>query len=134
MKMQRKKINDHFNQFTMSLPKRFVHYIKDQNLFQKNDQLLLAVSGGIDSVVLTELCYRAGYNFFIAHCNFHLRKEESNRDEQFSRSLAEKYSVPIFVHSFETENYAAENKLSIQVAARELRYNWFKDLATKNNV
>ena len=134
MKMQRKKINDHFNQFTMSLPKRFVHYIKDQNLFQKNDQLLLAVSGGIDSVVLTELCYRAGYNFFIAHCNFHLRKEESNRDEQFSRSLAEKYSVPIFVHSFETENYAAENKLSIQVAARELRYNWFKDLANEHSV
>ncbi len=63
----------------MSLPEHFVQYIHEQNLFQKNDRLLLAVSGGIDSVVLTELCHQAGYNFFIAHCNFHLRKEESNR-------------------------------------------------------
>ena len=134
MKMQRKKINDHFNQITMSLLKRFVQYVNDQNLFQKNDRLLLAVSGGIDSVVLTELCHQAGYNFFIAHCNFHLRKEESNRDEQFARSLAEKYSVSIFVQSFQTENYAAQNKLSIQVAARELRYTWFKDLAVEQAV
>ena len=118
----------------MSLPNRFVQYIHDQNLFQKNDRLLLAVSGGIDSVVLTELCYQAGYRFFIAHCNFHLRKEESNRDEQFARSLAEKYSVPIFVQSFETENYAVEKKVSIQVAARELRYAWFRELAQEQAV
>lgn len=114
---------------TMSLLNRFVQYINDQNLFQKNNRLLLAVSGGVDSVVLTELCQQAGYNFFIAHCNFHLRKEESNRDEKFTRALAEKYSVPIYVRSFETEKYAEENKLSIQVAARELRYTWFKNLA-----
>ena len=118
----------------MSLLNRFVQYISDQNLFQKNDRLLLAVSGGIDSVVLAELCYQAGFNFFIAHCNFHLRKEESNRDEQFARSLSEKYSVPIFVQSFETENYAVENKLSIQVAARELRYTWFRELAEEKSV
>ena len=118
----------------MSLPNRFVQYIHDQNLFQKNDRLLLAVSGGIDSVVLTELCYQAGYRFFLAHCNFYLRKEESNRDEQFARSLAEKYSVPIFVQSFETENYAAEKKVSIQVAARELRYAWFRELAQEQAV
>lgn len=134
LKMQRKKINDQFNQITMSLLKRFVQYINDQNLFQKDNRLLLAVSGGIDSVVLTELCHQAGYHFFIAHCNFHLRNEESNRDEKFARSLAEKYSVPIFVRSFQTERYAEENNVSIQVAARELRYSWFCDLAREEAV
>lgn len=113
----------------MSLLNRFTQYIKEQNLFQKTDQLLLAVSGGIDSVILTELCHQSGYNFFIAHCNFHLREEESDRDEEFVRTLAGNYSVPVYVKSFDTEEYAAENKISIQVAARDLRYTWFRELA-----
>ena len=74
----------------MSLLTRFTQYIKEQNLFQKTDQLLLAVSGGIDSVVLAELSHRAGYSFFIAHCNFHLIDQESNRDEAFVLALADK--------------------------------------------
>ncbi len=113
----------------MSLLTRFTQYIKEQNLFQKTDQLLLAVSGGIDSVVLAELSHRAGYSFFIAHCNFHLRDQESNRDEAFVLALADKYSVPVYVESFNTEEFAAQNKISIQVAARELRYKWFRELA-----
>lgn len=115
----------------MPLLTRFTQYIKEQNLLQKSDQLLLTVSGGIDSVVLAELCHQAGYSFFIAHCNFHLRGEESTRDEAFVRSLADKYSVPLCVQSFDTEEFAAQNKISIQVAARELRYNWFRELANQ---
>jgi tRNA(Ile)-lysidine synthase len=112
----------------MPLLKEFIKYIQQENLFQKNDQLLLAVSGGADSAVLCELCFQAGLRFEIAHCNFQLRGEESERDERFVRSLAEKYGVRIFVRRFDTEKYARENKISIQVAARELRYDWFNEL------
>jgi tRNA(Ile)-lysidine synthase len=112
----------------MSLVNKFIQNIERQNLFQKKDHLLLAVSGGADSVALCELCSRAGYYFEIAHCNFQLRGEESERDEKFVRSLAEKYKVKIFVKRFDTEKYAGKNKVSIQVAARELRYAWFDEL------
>ena len=88
----------------------------------------MAVSGGVDSVVLCELCKQAGFNFEIAHCNFQLRGEESERDEQFVKDLGEKYGVKVFVKKFETKKYAEENKISIQVAARELRYKWFNEL------
>ncbi len=91
--------------------------------------LLVAVSGGVDSVVLCELCKQAGFNFSVAHCNFQLRGDESQRDEQFVKSLSEKYGVPYFVKKFETEQYAQKNKLSIQVAARDLRYEWFNEIA-----
>ena len=88
----------------------------------------VAISGGIDSVVLAKLCEQAAIPFFLVHCNFKLRGEESERDEQFVRSLAAKYGVAILVKAFDTEIYAAENKLSIQVTARELRYQWFAEL------
>ncbi|HEV2832316.1 MAG TPA: tRNA lysidine(34) synthetase TilS [Hanamia sp.] len=113
----------------MTFLKRFIDYNKEQHLIQKNDHLLLAVSGGVDSVVLCELCKQANFHFEIAHCNFQLRGEESERDEKFARSLAKKYDVKIFVKKFNTKEYAAENKVSIQVAARELRYKWFEEVA-----
>ena len=112
----------------MNLLKKFTDFIKKENLFQPKDKLLLAVSGGVDSVVLCELCKLAGFDFVIAHCNFQLRGEESKRDEQFVRELTKKYNVEIFVKKFDTEKYAEENKLSIQVAARELRYGWFNQI------
>ena len=112
----------------MNLLEKYKAYIKKENLFQSKDKLLLAVSGGVDSVVLCELCKQAGYDFVIAHCNFQLRREESERDEKFVRELGEKYGVEVLVKNFETEKYATENKLSIQVAARELRYSWFNEL------
>ena len=112
----------------MSLLQRFIKNIEEQSLFQKNDYLLLAVSGGADSVALCELCFQAGLHFEIAHCNFQLRGEESERDENLARQLAEKYWTKIFVKKFDTEKYAEEKKVSIQVAARELRYNWFDEL------
>src|SRR5438128_2415219 len=112
----------------MSLPGAFQQYIKDEHLFQSKDKLLLAVSGGVDSVVLCELCKRAGYDFAIAHCNFQLREKESDDDETFVKDLATKYAVEIFTKKFDTESYATANKVSIQVTARELRYKWFSEL------
>jgi tRNA(Ile)-lysidine synthase len=112
----------------MDLLQQFIDFIKKGNLFSQKDKLLLAVSGGVDSVALCELCKQAGYDFIIAHCNFQLRGEESERDEQFVRALGEKYKVEIKVKKFDTEKYADENKLSIQEAARVLRYEWFEEI------
>jgi tRNA(Ile)-lysidine synthase len=109
----------------MDLIHQFKSYLKEQSLFQQKEGILLAVSGGVDSVVLCELCKQAELNFTIAHCNFGLRREESERDEQFVRSLGEKYEVEVLVKKFDTKFYAEENKLSIQEAARDLRYQWF---------
>src|ERR1700675_1494768 len=108
----------------MNLLQRFREFIYQQNLFHPKDKLLLAVSGGVDSVVLCELCKQAGYDFIIAHCNFQLRGEESERDEEFLKELAQKYGAEVLVKKFDTENYAAEKKISIQEAARDLRYRW----------
>ena len=83
-------------------------------------KLLLAVSGGIDSVVLCELCQQYGYDFTIAHCNFQLRAEESERDEKFVIELGSKYNKEVLVKRFDTDGFAKENKLSIQEAARDL--------------
>src|ERR1700754_886282 len=111
----------------MSLVPRFKNYISAENLFSPKDKLLLAVSGGIDSVVLCELCKQSGYDFIIAHCNFKLRAQESERDAAFVRQLAADYKVPFLYKEFDTKEYAAQKKLSIQEAARELRYKWFEE-------
>jgi tRNA(Ile)-lysidine synthase len=91
-------------------------------------KLLLAVSGGVDSVVLTDLCSKHGLHFIIAHCNFQLRGEESERDEAFVRSLGEKYQKQVFVERYDTYAFAEEENLSIQEAARKLRYDFFDRL------
>ncbi len=107
---------------------RFEKYIIDNQLFMKNDKLLVAVSGGVDSVVLCQLLSACGYRFSIAHCNFQLRGDESYGDEAFVKSLAERWKVLFFAKKFETKQYAIDHKLSIQVAARDLRYAWFEHL------
>ncbi len=116
----------------MQLLKNFIAYIKKENLFKQKDKLLLAVSGGIDSTVLCELCKQTGYDFAIAHCNFKLRGEESDRDENFVRQLLNKYQVEIFVKEFDTNTIAKEQKTSIEETARNLRYDWFKELLIEN--
>lgn len=112
----------------MNLTDRFLENIKAQDLFSRKDSLLLAISGGIDSVVLCDLCHDAGFDFTLAHCNFQLRNEESDRDEEFVKQLAIRYGVDVFVKRFDAATYATNNKVSIQEAARVLRYTWFEEL------
>jgi len=111
------------------LLEKFHQIIRErQDAVLTNKIFLLTVSGGIDSVVLCDLFSKVDASFVIAHCNFQLRGAESERDEQFVRSLAEKYKKEIVVRRFDTEKYVAENKVSIQEAARTLRYDWFQQL------
>ncbi|MEX1202567.1 MAG: tRNA lysidine(34) synthetase TilS [Ferruginibacter sp.] len=112
----------------MELRQSFEKFISSQALFTKRDRLLIAVSGGVDSVVLCELCALAGFNFSIAHANFKLRGVDSDADETFVAALATKYKVSFYVKKFDTNQYAIQHKKSIQVAARELRYEWFNTL------
>lgn len=105
-----------------------LNHIKKENLFSTTEKVLLTVSGGIDSVLMCELFHKAGLNFGIAHCNFQLRAEESDEDETFVNTLAEKYNVPFHFIKFNTSIYAKKNKVSIQVAARDLRYQWFEEI------
>src|SRR5215831_15997769 len=108
---------------------RFQQNIKERfHLHLSSSKLILAVSGGVDSIVLTDLVARSGFDFVVAHCNFQLRGEESERDERFVRSLQNKYGNEVLTKKFETERYSTENKISIQEAARELRYKWFEEL------
>lgn len=116
-----------------NLIKGFNNFIKKERLFQSKDKLLLAVSGGVDSVVLCDICAEMKYDFIIAHCNFQLRGEESNRDEEFVETLSVKYNVPLVSKRFDTVLFAEENKYSMQVAARHLRYDWFKELMYKDH-
>lgn len=112
----------------MDILQGFNEFIKKEHLFSHHDRLLVAVSGGLDSVVLCELLYRSGFEFVLAHCNFRLRGEESERDERFVIRMAEGYGKKVFVKAFDTAVYAEEQKLSIQVAARRLRYDWFREV------
>jgi tRNA(Ile)-lysidine synthase len=112
----------------MDLLQAFKVFIAKERLFAPVDRLLLAVSGGLDSMVLTELCVRAGFDFEIVHCNFQLRGAESRRDEEFVVRQAERYGRDVRVRHFDTEAYALSRKVSVQVAARELRYDWFETL------
>lgn len=117
----------------MDLLTSFKNFIARENLFQPEDKLLLAVSGGLDSVVLCKLCRQAGYNFTIAHCNFQLREAESDRDEQFVQILAATYNVPFFVKKFDTATIAKERKTGIEETARALRYEWFEEITHKKS-
>ena len=101
----------------------------DQKLsFLKESKILVACSGGVDSVVLTHLLNTLKFDISVAHCNFSLRGEESDADEAFVLHLADKLSISVFTETFDTKKYAKENKLSTQMAARELRYRWFEEI------
>jgi tRNA(Ile)-lysidine synthase len=105
-----------------------LEYIQQEQLFHpRHDRILLAVSGGIDSVVLSHLFQQAGIQFGIAHCNFNLRGQESQEDEVFVRDLAQRLGVPFYATSFETQRQAQTQRSSIQMTARELRYQWLEE-------
>ena len=110
----------------------FLKYIESNNLASPTDKILMAVSGGIDSMVMAELFRLSPYITGIAHCNFNLRGVESDADELHVKEYAGKLGIPLFVKSFNTENYAREKGISIQMAARELRYNWFEEIRQNN--
>ena len=152
--------------------KEFKSFVEKHNLIEKDDRILLAISGGVDSMVLAELLLRLQdykttrlqeflvaeskfraqssefngselngsefngskvQNLAFAHCNFHLRGDDSDRDEKFVTEFAQENNIPIYIKHFDTESYAKENSLSIEMAARELRYSWFKELKETHN-
>ena len=106
----------------------FKKHIEENFSFLKGKKSLIACSGGVDSVVLTHLIKNLNLEIALAHCNFSLRGEESDGDEQFVVALAENLDVPIFSETFDTHKYADEQKVSTQMAARTLRYNWFEEI------
>lgn len=114
------------------MQKKFESNIVKNQLFSKQQALLIAVSGGIDSVVLAHLLKKGGYKFSLAHCNFKLRSKDSDADEAFCKELSKKLGVKFYTKAFDVDAYCKKNKLSIQMAARQLRYDWFKELVEKN--
>ena len=125
--------------------KEFKNFVEKNNLIEKGDKILLALSGGVDSMVLAKLLIlysqrtsstvnsQSQCHLSFAHCNFHLRGDDSNRDEKFVTEFAEENKIPIYIQHFDTESYAKENSLSIEMAARELRYSWFEEIKDINN-
>ncbi|RZL33215.1 MAG: tRNA lysidine(34) synthetase TilS, partial [Pedobacter sp.] len=111
--------------------KQFQDFINQHQLFLKGNKILLAVSGGKDSVLMLHLFKAIGVNIGVAHCNFNLRGDEAQRDENFVKMLAASLDLPFYITHFETKKYAAENKISTQMAARDLRYNWFEEIRVK---
>lgn len=114
------------------LKRKIERYINEKELFGRDDRLIVALSGGADSVALLRVLLSLGYDCVAAHCNFHLRGEESDRDEAFVRTFCTEVSVPLEVVHFQTADYARNNGLSIEMAARELRYAWFDKIRQKH--
>ncbi|NOZ46490.1 MAG: tRNA lysidine(34) synthetase TilS [Chlorobi bacterium] len=111
---------------------KFIKYIEENYLINNSQSVLLAVSGGVDSMVMLDLFRKTNYNIGVAHCNFKLRGKESDDDEEFVRNKANDFNIPIYSVHFDTEKYANKKGISIQMAARELRYNWFEEIRDKN--
>ena len=114
------------NQFQIHLQNNFP-YLKDK-------KLLLAISGGIDSMVLLHLFHKLEFDITVAHCNFSLRDAESDTDEDFVKSTCEALKIPYYIQKFDTKQFASDYKLSIQLAARKLRYDWFSELLSEQKL
>ncbi len=116
-----------------TLYERFLRGCEQEHLFRGDTPVLVAVSGGVDSVVLAHLIAKAGIPFSIAHCNFHLRGDESDRDELFTQNLAHELGVEMHTEHFNTHSYAFNEGISIEMAARDLRYAWFSQLLKQHS-
>lgn len=117
----------------MNVIEQFEQFVSVNLSVNQSDRLLLAVSGGRDSMLMLWLFVQGGYSVEIAHCNFNLRGLESDGDEELVRKFAAEHNIPFHVKHFDTEHYANEQGMSIQLAARELRYTWFENLRVKAN-
>ena len=113
---------------------KIIRFIEENKLLQRGQKLLVALSGGADSVALLRVLIDAGFHCQAAHCNFHLRGKESDRDEAFVRNLCETLGIKLHVVSFQTEEYAREHGVSIEMAARELRYEWFEKIRREESL
>jgi tRNA(Ile)-lysidine synthase len=111
----------------------FLAVVEKHKLFKPNDKLLVAVSGGVDSMVLLDLLKKGEFNVTVAHCNFKLRGADSDGDEKFVKDTSENLGFNCLTESFDTKKYATDNSISTQMAARELRYTWFDELMDENN-
>ena len=114
------------------MEREFQQHIEEKKLFNSEDRLLVALSGGVDSVVLCHLLKTLNYTFSIAHCNFQLRGEDSTMDEIFSKKLSRKLDTKFYRVRFDTKTFALQKKISIQMAARQLRYEWFHNLRAEH--
>ncbi|QTD36752.1 tRNA lysidine(34) synthetase TilS [Polaribacter batillariae] len=112
---------------------KFKEHINKKFPFLKKQKILIAISGGVDSVVLTHLLKQLNFDISLAHCNFNLREKESDLDEEFVKNLSKKISIDCFTTSFETKEISKKNKESVQITARNLRYKWFQKLIKENN-
>ncbi|MDB4583056.1 tRNA lysidine(34) synthetase TilS [Draconibacterium sp.] len=112
---------------------QFIQFVKEKHLFESNQKVLLAVSGGIDSMVLLHLFEKSGFDYGLVHCNFQLRGDESDQDEEFVKKQVLIHGVPSFFETFDTEEHAKLEGISIEMAARELRYEFFEKIRTENN-
>ena len=112
---------------------KILTYINKESLLKRGEKVIVTCSGGADSIFLLHILNKLGFDCVVAHCNFHLRGEESDRDEKFVREFCEKENLTLLVEHFDTKKYAAENKLSIEMAARELRYTWFEKVREEHN-
>ena len=108
-------------------------YIEANQIFSQEGLVLVGVSGGADSVALLLILKDLGYHIQALHCNFHLRQEESDRDEQFVSELCKKNSIPLLIKNFDAKEYAVRNSISIEMAARDLRYKWFYEVQSQTN-
>ncbi|MGW8123106.1 tRNA lysidine(34) synthetase TilS [Roseivirga echinicomitans] len=113
---------------------RFLSFIKKHAPNSEANKWLLAVSGGLDSMVLLHLCHQAGFDISVAHCNFNLRGKESDADAKFVENTCLELNIPYFEKQFDTSVYAEANGISTQMAARDLRYAWFETLLTMQNL
>lgn len=115
----------------MSLLKKVQEYIENKQLLTNNEKVIVGLSGGADSMALLHILLQLGYNCIAAHCNFHLRGEESGRDEDFAKAFCHKNNIEYQSVSFDTYAYMDEKSISLEMAARELRYNWFEEISNK---
>ena len=114
------------------MPEKLTAFLKDLNI-KPESNFLLAVSGGMDSMVMADIFMKEGLQFSIAHCNFNLRGNDSDEDQQFVSDYCDSHRIPFLVKSFDTKIHAREHNISIEMAARDLRYEWFHDLMKKGD-